>query len=81
MRIWVQETELGALLISQTLLREGLIELNGSTVDLKQTTCRAHRSPSAGVTAQSHGDKLRDPKVPHFFSDLHQGLCSLLYEG
>lgn len=38
--MWIraQETQLGALLISQTLQREGLVELNGSTVDLKQGT-------------------------------------------
>lgn len=35
--VWIrdQEAQLGALLISQTLLRVGLIELNGSTVHLK----------------------------------------------
>lgn len=36
--IWVQETKLGALMISQTLLRVALIELNSSTVHLKQGT-------------------------------------------
>lgn len=47
--VWIraQETQLGALLISQTLLREGLIELNGSAVHLKQGTCWIQSSSSA----------------------------------
>ncbi len=38
--VWIraQETQLGALLISQTLRRVGLIELNGSTIHLQQGT-------------------------------------------
>lgn len=34
--VWVRKAQLGALLIVQALQRESLIELNGSTVDLKQ---------------------------------------------
>lgn len=35
-RIWAQEAQLRPLLISQTLVRVGLVELNGGTVDLQE---------------------------------------------
>lgn len=40
--VWVRKAQLGALLIVQALRRESLIELNGSTVDLKQVWRHMH---------------------------------------
>lgn len=50
--VWIQaqEAELGELLIGQTLLRVGLVELNGSTIHLKQETCWLHSFPRAVIS-------------------------------
>lgn len=45
--LWVgaQQTQLGALLLAQTLLGEGLVELDGRSVDLKHGTSQPEAQP------------------------------------
>lgn len=64
--VWIreQEAQLGALLISQTVLRVGLIELNGSTVHLKQG-----RSCVMSVAVQSDQVCTYKNYTKHFFKN------------
>lgn len=51
--IWTQETQLGALRISQTHLGEGLVELDGGTVHLKHVGYTAQHLHMYHITVWS----------------------------